>query len=155
VQTGVQLLSGFLLTLPFTTKFGDVDVWQQRLYLALVLVAGLAIVWMGAGSASIFACAMSIIQRDAPDGERGRILSIAQCGMGLSYGLGMLCISALGDWQSLRVAFLAAAVFTIGAIAVMTRRAPGWRGVIEDDGYVTNPAIALAGGPRVSATSID
>ena len=37
VQTGVQLLSGFLLTLPFTERFGDIDVWQQRLYLALVL----------------------------------------------------------------------------------------------------------------------
>ena len=43
VQTGVQLLSGFLLTLPFTTRFGDIDVWQQRLYLTLVLLAGLAI----------------------------------------------------------------------------------------------------------------
>jgi hypothetical protein len=43
VQTGVQLLSGFLLTLPFTTRFADIDVWQQRLYLTLVLVAGLAI----------------------------------------------------------------------------------------------------------------
>jgi hypothetical protein len=40
VQTGVQLLSGFLLTLPFTTRFGDIDVWQQRLYLTLVLLAG-------------------------------------------------------------------------------------------------------------------
>lgn len=43
VQTGVQLLSGFLLTLPFTERFQDLDIWQQRLYLALVLTAGLAI----------------------------------------------------------------------------------------------------------------
>ena len=43
VQTGVQLLSGFLLTLPFTERFGDLDAWQERLYLALVLTAGLAI----------------------------------------------------------------------------------------------------------------
>ena len=43
VQTGVQLLSGFLLTLPFTQRFRDLDVWQERLYLALVLTAGLAI----------------------------------------------------------------------------------------------------------------
>jgi hypothetical protein len=43
VQTGVQLLSGFLLTLPFTPRFGGIDVWQERLYLALVLIAGLAI----------------------------------------------------------------------------------------------------------------
>jgi len=43
VQTGVQLLSGFLLTLPFTDRFKEIDVWQQRLYLTLVLVAGLAV----------------------------------------------------------------------------------------------------------------
>lgn len=43
VQTGVQLLSGFLLTLPFTERFQRIDVWQERLYLALVLTAGLAI----------------------------------------------------------------------------------------------------------------
>ena len=43
VQTGVQLLSGFLLTLPFTTRFADLDTWQVRLYLALVLTSGLAV----------------------------------------------------------------------------------------------------------------
>jgi hypothetical protein len=43
VQTGVQLLSGFLLTLPFTNKFDDLDTWQVRLYLALVLTSGLAV----------------------------------------------------------------------------------------------------------------
>jgi hypothetical protein len=43
VQTGVQLLTGFLLTLPFTERFRDLDAWQERLYLALVLTAGLAI----------------------------------------------------------------------------------------------------------------
>jgi hypothetical protein len=43
VQTGVQLLSGFLLTLPFTERFRTLDVWQERLYLSLVLLAALAV----------------------------------------------------------------------------------------------------------------
>ena len=43
VQTGVQLLSGFLLTLPFTERFQSLDIWQERLYLALVVTAGLAV----------------------------------------------------------------------------------------------------------------
>jgi hypothetical protein len=43
VQTGVQLLSGFLLTLPFSQRFHDLDHWQLRLYLAIVLAAGLAV----------------------------------------------------------------------------------------------------------------
>lgn len=43
VQTGVQLLAGFLLTLPFSSRFDRLDVWQVRLYLVIVLVAALAV----------------------------------------------------------------------------------------------------------------
>jgi len=42
-QTGVQLIAGFLLTLPFTDKFGQLPTFDRRLYLALVLLAGLVI----------------------------------------------------------------------------------------------------------------
>ncbi len=43
VQTGIQLLSGFLLTLPFTQVFHDLDDAQKALYLGLVLLAGVAV----------------------------------------------------------------------------------------------------------------
>ena len=43
VQTGIQLLSGFLLTLPFTQVFASLDDAQQTLYLALVLLGGTAV----------------------------------------------------------------------------------------------------------------
>jgi hypothetical protein len=43
VQTGVQLLSGFLLTLPFSQRFADLDEWQTRLYLAIMMVAATAV----------------------------------------------------------------------------------------------------------------
>ena len=39
MQTGAQLTAGFLLTLPFQEKFADLDDFQRRLYLALVLLA--------------------------------------------------------------------------------------------------------------------
>ena len=42
-QTGLQLLSGFLLTLPFTQVFAALDHGQKGLYLALVVLAGLAV----------------------------------------------------------------------------------------------------------------
>jgi Family of unknown function (DUF6328) len=42
-QTGLQLLSGFLLTLPFTSVFASLDDTQKALYLSLVLVAGVAV----------------------------------------------------------------------------------------------------------------
>ncbi len=40
MQTGAQLTAGFLLTLPFTTRFPDLDGFQRALYLSLVLIAG-------------------------------------------------------------------------------------------------------------------
>jgi Family of unknown function (DUF6328) len=42
-QTGLQLLSGFLLTLPFTQNFPGLDRGQKGLYLGLVVLSGLAV----------------------------------------------------------------------------------------------------------------
>lgn len=41
MQTGVQLIAGFLLTLPFQERFEDLDSFQRGLYLGLVVLAGL------------------------------------------------------------------------------------------------------------------
>lgn len=43
-QTGVQLLTGFLLTLPFQARFDELDDVQVGIYLALVLLAALTTV---------------------------------------------------------------------------------------------------------------
>lgn len=40
MQTGVQLLAGFLLTLPFQQKFGTLEEYQRDFYLVLVVLAG-------------------------------------------------------------------------------------------------------------------
>jgi hypothetical protein len=40
MQTGVQLLAGFLLTLPFQPTFTSLDLLQETLYLTLVAIAG-------------------------------------------------------------------------------------------------------------------
>jgi hypothetical protein len=39
MQTGAQLTAGFLLTLPFTTRFPSLDDFQRNLYLVLVVLA--------------------------------------------------------------------------------------------------------------------
>lgn len=39
MQTGTQILTGFLLTLPFQSRFGELDTFQVVTYLVLVLVA--------------------------------------------------------------------------------------------------------------------
>ncbi|MFJ3402800.1 DUF6328 family protein [Promicromonospora sp. NPDC090134] len=42
MQTGVQILTGFLLTLPFQSRFTDLDQYQVNVYLALVIAAVIA-----------------------------------------------------------------------------------------------------------------
>ena len=37
MQTGVQILTGFLLTVPFTDRFGDLDDRQRTIYLGLLI----------------------------------------------------------------------------------------------------------------------
>ena len=39
MQTGTQLIAGFLLTLPFQSGFPDLDTYQRRFYLVLVVTA--------------------------------------------------------------------------------------------------------------------
>jgi hypothetical protein len=39
MQTGVQILTGFLLTLPFQQRFAQLDDFQRTLYLALVVLS--------------------------------------------------------------------------------------------------------------------
>jgi len=41
LQTGVQILAGFLLTLPFQQRFEKLDDWEVGLYLANVVIAAL------------------------------------------------------------------------------------------------------------------
>lgn len=41
-QTGTQVLTGFLFTIPFQQRFGDLDAYQKDLYLVLVVLAVLA-----------------------------------------------------------------------------------------------------------------
>ncbi len=42
IQTGVQLLTGFLLTLPFQSRFEQLATYQQNIYLATLAAAVLA-----------------------------------------------------------------------------------------------------------------
>jgi hypothetical protein len=39
MQTGIQILTGFLLILPFQTRFNELDPFQIAIYLVLVLLA--------------------------------------------------------------------------------------------------------------------
>ncbi len=44
VQTGVQLLAGFLMTLPFQSRFDTLDTFQRTVYVVVLMLAVTAIV---------------------------------------------------------------------------------------------------------------
>jgi len=46
MQTGVQLIAGFLLTLPFQSRFAELDAWQEAQYLGLVCLSALTIAFL-------------------------------------------------------------------------------------------------------------
>ena len=50
-QTGVQVLAGFLLTLPFTTRFGDIDGHHRVIYLVAFSLAMVTVGLMTAPAA--------------------------------------------------------------------------------------------------------
>ena len=73
MQTGVQLLAGFLLTLPFQTAFGELDAFQRGIFLGLVVTAAvttLAIVMT-----------VSVHRRLSGQDVKERVVAAAQVGL--------------------------------------------------------------------------
>ncbi len=103
-----------------------------------VLVVAAAAV-LGAGCAAMFITVAAIVQRDAPQASRGRVMSIWQASMGVSYGLGLLFIGSIGDALSLRAAFVTGGVLLIAVGWLLALRLPQWRAAA--DGV---PAVAAA-----------
>jgi MFS family permease len=70
----------------------------------------------------------SVVPRDSPAGERGRIASIYSASLGLSYGLGVTWMGAVGDATNLHVAMtlggVIAAVLLASSLALFPDR---WR----------------------------
>jgi len=73
MQTGVQLLAGFLLTLPFQSAFGELDSFQRGLFLALVVVAAVTTLFI--------VMAVSVHRRLSGQHIKGRVVGAAQVGL--------------------------------------------------------------------------
>ncbi len=81
-----------------------------------------------------FVCINSVIQRDAPAGERGRILSIMSACIGSCYSIGVIWIGSLADAVSIHVALTCAAAIAVvlfGASVAFQR--PRWRSLAHGD----------------------
>lgn len=113
--------------------------------MVLLLAASLAVyslapnlVWvvaastmLGAASSGLFISASSIVQRDAPHASRGRVMSIMQASMGVSYGCGLMFIGSIGDASNLHLAFLTGSVLIVVGFALLTWRSRHWRAAVD------------------------
>ncbi|HEY0520521.1 MAG TPA: MFS transporter [Ilumatobacteraceae bacterium] len=106
---------------------------------AVWVVAGSAL--LGGSGAGFFIASSAIIQRDAPVASRGRILSIMQASMGVSYAIGLLFIGIVGDTTNLHLAFGVGAVLLLAGFGLLTLRSRHWRTAI-DDGRRSSVAMA-------------
>ncbi len=124
-----------------------------RLIVMLALALGLYaaapnVVWVIAGSALLggsgagfFIASSAIIQRDAPEVSRGRVMSIMQAAMGISYGLGLLFIGSIGDATNLHLAFGVGAVLLLVGFGLLTLRSRHWRTAVDGG---RRSAVAMA-----------
>lgn len=85
-QTGTQIMTGFLLTLPFQPAFADISALERNLYLALVVTATLATVM------AIAPVSFHRILFGAPGAKR-RIVAMTQTLMRLTLSLVALVLS--------------------------------------------------------------
>ena len=73
MQTGVQLLAGFLLTLPFQSSFADLDSVQRGLFLVLVLIAAVTMLFI--------VMTVSVHRRLSGQHVKERVVSAAKVGL--------------------------------------------------------------------------
>jgi hypothetical protein len=113
-QTGLQLLAGFLLTLPFTQVFSSLDGPQQGLYLTLVVIAGVAV---GANMTPVM-----LHRRVFREQRKGRVVQVGHvmvqvvmAGIALLVvGMSLLIFSVVVSWIA---GFIAAA--SLGVVLVV------------------------------------
>ncbi|MFZ4718347.1 MAG: MFS transporter [Ilumatobacteraceae bacterium] len=86
---------------------------------------------LGGGWSSMFIALSAVIQRDAPPASRGRVMSLMQATLGISYGSGLLFIGAIGDAVNMHVAFGVGATVGMVGFALLTLRARNWRAALD------------------------
>ena len=106
---------------------------------AIWVVAASAL--LGGAGAGFFIASSAIIQRDAPTDSRGRVMSIMQAAMGISYGVGLLFIGSIGDATNLHLAFGVGAVLLLVGFGLLTLRSRHWRTAVDGG---RRSAVALA-----------
>ncbi|MEY2583408.1 MAG: hypothetical protein QOE09_3257 [Ilumatobacteraceae bacterium] len=96
---------------------------------------------LGGAGAGFFIASSAIIQRDAPAASRGRVMSIMQAAMGISYGIGLIFIGSIGDATNLHLAFGVGAILLLVGFGLLTLRSRHWRTAVDGG---RRPSVAMA-----------
>ena len=121
-QTGLQLLSGFLLTLPFTQVFPSLDHAQKGLYLGLVVVAGIS---LGVNMTPVM-----LHRRLFREHAKERVVAVGHVAIQvvmaaisvLVVGMGVLIFSVVASWTAGLLAGLGLAVALGVLLGVVPQR---------------------------------
>jgi len=144
-QTGVQILTGFLLTLPFTPRFADLDGTQRAIY--LVIIAG-SVATTGLIVAPVAFHRLLFRQRQKP-------WLVKAADVTAKLGLVLLAITTSGvillvfDVVISRGAAIVAATITLGCLVVLWAGTPllAQRGRVRTEAADASPEA----GPRHGA----
>jgi hypothetical protein len=83
IQTGTQILTGFLLTVAFQQRFASLDNYQVTLYLALVITGGMTTA-LGLAPVSLHRTLFRMRAKDTIVRITNRVLQIALIGVALT-----------------------------------------------------------------------
>ena len=86
---------------------------------------------LGSGGACIFIMSSALLQRDAPPRSRGRVMAMMHAALGVSYGIGIMVIGAIGDAIGLRIAFVMGACGLVLSFWLLTVKSSNWRNAID------------------------
>ena len=122
MQTGVQLLAGFLLTLPFQERFEDLDEFQRDFYLVLVVLAGVTTALV----LTPVAAHRALSGRQVKDRLVSTASVIASCALGgvslLVVGITTFLFDVVVDRTWAVVVGSGMAVVLVGLLVVLPRR---------------------------------
>ncbi len=121
-QTGLQLLSGFLLTLPFTQIFPKLDDGQKTVYLGLVVIAGIA-VGVNMTPVMLHRRVFREHRKDRVVAVGHALIQVVMAAIGvLIVGMAVLIFSVVVSWTAGVVAGLGLAVVLVTLLGVVPRR---------------------------------
>jgi len=121
MQTGAQLTSGFLLTLPFQSRFGELSTLDKYVYLALVALS--------LATTALVMSAVAVHQRLSGRHVKDRVVAIGRrllsgvlvCLALLVAGIGFFVFDMVTDLPAAIAAAAALAALLIGLLVVLPR----------------------------------